>query len=296
MPTSGRPTRRGLDRARLVALPWHGYDYNPLDGTPPEGFTDAPTCFTTEVRDDGVYVALPDEPEQVRTVSDEMVETMVNWGVTHVFGMVGHSNLGFADAMRKAEARSDLTYIGIRHEGAASFAAGGIWKIDRRIGCLLRDCWSRLTNLMTGLYDAKVDRAPVLAISGQVPSQVRGRGAFQDLDLEAAFSDVASFSETVQAGSNAAELMNLACKTALVERDVAHLMLPDEVQVIPSEKDAGSPLGGRVRPQLHHRLTSLTKRLTGLPHQSAHSSSWVQVLVMKWARSSTVLTRLVRLS
>ena len=83
----------------------------------------------------------------------------------------------------------------------------------------------------------------MLALSGQVASSVKGRGAFQDMDLEAAFADVARFSETVHSGSDAAELMNLACKTALVERDVAHLMLPDEVQVIESKQPPGTRLG-----------------------------------------------------
>ena len=95
---------------------------------------------------------------------------------------------------------------------------------------------------MTGLYDAKVDRAPVLAVTGQVPSAVAGRGAFQDLDLEAAFADVATYSQTVHAGSNHAELMTLACKNAVVERAVGHLVLPDEVQVLPAA--AGAAAGG----------------------------------------------------
>ena len=101
------------------------------------------------------------------------------------------------------------------------------------------------TNLLTGLYDAKVDRAPVLAISGQVPSKVRGRGAFQDLDLTAAFSDVAVYSQTVQRDSDHGELMSLACKHALVQRGVAHLVLPDEVQVLPAGDAAkvGTPSG-----------------------------------------------------
>ena len=120
-----------------------------------------------------------------------MVETMIAWGVTHVFGMVGHSNLGFADAMRVAEARGDLTFIGIRHEGAAAFAASAYGKLTGRLGACFAIAGPGSTNLLTGLYDAKVDRSPVLAISGQVPSKVRGRGAFQDLDLSAAFADVA---------------------------------------------------------------------------------------------------------
>ena len=112
-----------------------------------------------------------------------MVETMVNWGVTHVFGMVGHSNLGFADAMRVAEQRGDLSFIGIRHEGAAAFAAVAYGKLTGKLAGCFAIAGPGSTNLMTGLYDAKTDRAPVLALSGQVPSKTRGRGAFQDTDL-----------------------------------------------------------------------------------------------------------------
>ncbi|MDZ4825680.1 MAG: thiamine pyrophosphate-binding protein [Actinomycetota bacterium] len=244
-PHQGGPLGEGSIENGWLRCPWHGYDYSPHDGVPPPGFTDAPACFPVEVRDDGVYVALVPEPPRARTVSDVMVDTMCAWGVTHVFGMVGHSNLGFADAMRVAEERGDLTFIGIRHEGAAAFAASAYGKLTGRLAACFAIAGPGSTNLLTGLYDAKVDRAPVLALSGQVPSKVRGRGAFQDLDLEAVFADVAVYSETVQAGSDHAELMNLACKHALVERGVAHLVLPDEVQVIPAHANArvGSPIG-----------------------------------------------------
>ncbi|MFN2324042.1 MAG: thiamine pyrophosphate-dependent enzyme, partial [Trueperaceae bacterium] len=94
------------------------------------------------------------------------------------------------------------------------------------------------TNLLTGLYDAEVDRAPVLALSGGVPSAQAGRGAFQDLDLVAAFADVARYQATLRAGSDHAELVAMACKTALVERGVAHLEFPDEVQTLPAAEDA----------------------------------------------------------
>jgi len=178
-------------------------------------------------------------------VSDVLVETMVAWGVHHVFGMVGHSNLGFADAMRRAAERDELHYIGIRHEGAASFAASAYGKLTGRPAACFGIAGPGSTNLLTGLYDAKLDMAPVLAISGQVPSQVKGRGAFQDLDLEAVFGDVAASSETVQADSDHAELMALACKRALVDRTVTHLMLPDDVQALPvgDVLTAGTPAG-----------------------------------------------------
>src|SRR4029077_20619608 len=217
---------------------------SPLTGTPPPGFTDAPACFPVEVRTDGIYVALPPEREHERTVSDVMVETMVAWGVTHVFGMVGHSNLGFADAMRNAKQRGDLTSMGIRHEGAAAFAASAYGKLTGRLAACFAIAGPASTTLLTGLYDAKVDRAPVLAISGQVPSKVRGRGAFQDLDLTAAFSDGAVSTPTLHRDSDRAELMSLACKRALVQRGVAHLVLPDDVQTLPAgDAAAGSPSG-----------------------------------------------------
>jgi thiamine pyrophosphate-dependent acetolactate synthase large subunit-like protein/nitrite reductase/ring-hydroxylating ferredoxin subunit len=245
-PHQGGPLGEGSIENGWLRCPWHGYDYSPIDGQPPEGFSDAPACFTTEARDDGVYVSLPPEPEPSRTVSDVLVETLTNWGLTHVFGMVGHSNLGFADAMRKAEQRGDLTYIGIRHEGAAAFAAVAYGKLTGVPAACFGIAGPGSTNLLTGLYDAKEDRAPVLAISGQVPSSVRGRGAFQDTDLEAAFAGVARFSETVNAGSNHAELATLAMKTAIVERDVSHLILPDEVQHQPVAEvaDGGPQPGG----------------------------------------------------
>ena len=244
-PHQGGPLGEGSIEQGLLRCPWHGYDYDPLTGTPPSGFSDAPACFPVAVRDDGVYVGLEDEPPPPRTVSDVMVETMVAWGVTHVFGMVGHSNLGFADAMRRQEEAGNLTFIGIRHEGAAAFAASAYGKLTGRPAACFGIAGPGSTNLLTGLYDAKVDRAPVLAISGQVPSNVLGRGAFQDIDLTAAFADVASYSKTIFAGSDPAELMTLACKHALVGRNVAHLVLPDEIQVqeVAADTPASGPTG-----------------------------------------------------
>jgi Thiamine pyrophosphate-requiring enzymes [acetolactate synthase, pyruvate dehydrogenase (cytochrome), glyoxylate carboligase, phosphonopyruvate decarboxylase] len=244
-PHQGGPLGEGSIEKGMLRCPWHGYDYDPLTGTPPRGFSDAPACFPLEVRADGIYVAVPADTAHERTVSDVMVETMVAWGVTHVFGMVGHSNLGFADAMRRAEEAGDLTFVGIRHEGAAAFAASAYGKLTGRPAACFAIAGPGSTNLLTGLYDAKVDRAPVLAISGQVPSKVLGRGAFQDVDLNAAFAAVSDYSKTVLPDSDHAELMTLALKHATVQRDVAHLVLPDEVQakVVGDSPRASSPVG-----------------------------------------------------
>lgn len=243
-PHQGGPLGEGSIEDCWLRCPWHGYDYHPLTGQPPEGFSDGTDTYQVEARADGIYIGIDEDSPANRTVSDVIVETMINWGVTHVFGIVGHSNLGFADAMRRAASRGDLTYVGVRHEGAAAFAATAYGKLTGQLAACFAIAGPGSTNMLTGLYDAKVDRAPVLALSGQVPAKALGRGAFQDLDLQAAFADVARYSTTIASASDHAELTTIACKTALLERDVAHLVLPDEIQVQPApDTEAGSPTG-----------------------------------------------------
>ncbi|MHA6784106.1 thiamine pyrophosphate-binding protein [Pseudonocardia saturnea] len=244
-PHQGGPLGEGSIENGLLRCPWHGYDYDPTTGEPPAGFSDAPVAFAVQERPDGVYVALPDVVARPRSVSDVLVETLVAWGVDTVFGMVGHSNLGFADALRKAEERGEMRYIGIRHEGAAAFAASAYGKLTGRPAACFAIAGPGSTNLLTGLYDARLDGAPVLAISGQVPSKVLGRGAFQDVDLSAVFRDVALSTVTVHAGSDHAELAATAVKHAVDGRGVAHLVLPDEVQDLPSDAPAALPRGRR---------------------------------------------------
>jgi len=230
-----------------LRCPWHGWDFHPLTGKSPGAHDDGVKTYPVEEREDGVYVAVKESSAHTATVSDLMVETMVNWGVTHVFGMVGHSNLGLADALRLQEEAGRLSYIGIRHEGAAAFAASGYAKLTGRPAACMSIAGPGATNMLTGLWDARVDRAPVLALTGQVNTQVLGPGAFQEIDLASAFAPVACFSQTVLRDSRHVELMNLACKHAIVGRDVAHLIFPDEVQTLPAAAgdQAGGP-GGRL--------------------------------------------------
>ncbi|MFJ9778929.1 thiamine pyrophosphate-binding protein [Amycolatopsis sp. NPDC101161] len=244
-PHQGGPLGEGSIEKGWLRCPWHGYDYDPVTGESPGGFGDAVPTYPVEERADGVFVRLPEPAPAVRTVADVLVETLVAWGVRHVFGMVGHSNLGFAEALRRAEARGELTYFGIRHEGAAAFAASAYGKLTGRPAACFAIAGPGSTNLLTGLYDAKLDGAPVLAISGQVPSKVLGRGAFQDVDLAAVFRDVAVSTTTVHSGSDHGELAALAVKHAVDRRGVAHLVLPDEVQVQPSDAPPSPPDGRR---------------------------------------------------
>ena len=251
-PHQGGPLGEGTIEKGWLRCPWHGWDYDPLTGKSPGGFDDGVDTFATEVRDDGVYVGFAPEPEHEPTVTDLMVETMVNWGVRWVFGMVGHSNLGLADAIRRvvereheAGAASKLRYVGIRHEGAAAFAISAYGKLTGVPAAALTIAGPGATNLLTGLWDANVDHAPALALTGQVQSQVLGRGAFQELPLKQAFGEVAGFGHPVLRDSNHVELMNLACKHAILEQRVSHLIFPDEVQTVPAREGAkpGSPAG-----------------------------------------------------
>lgn len=234
----------GADGKCWIRCPWHGWDFDPLTGAPPGGHEDTgQQIYPVEVRDGEIFVGLEPEPPRARTVTDVMAETMVNWGVKRIFGMVGHSNLGLADAIRMRVQDGELGYIGVRHEGAAAFAASAYGKLTGKPAACLTIAGPGATNLLTGMWDAKVDRAPVLALTGQVQTQVFGPGAFQDIDLKSAFDAVSRFSQPVLSTSNHGELMSLACKTAIVERDVAHLVFPDDVQTVPSDRPAAKPDG-----------------------------------------------------
>lgn len=242
-PHQGGPLGEGSIENGLLRCPWHGWDYDPLSGKAP-GFDDGVESFPVEKRSDGIYVGLHAEVERTRTVSDVMTDTMIAWGVRWVFGMVGHSNLGLADSLRAQEGLGQLRYIGIRHEGAASFAASAYGKLTGRPAACFSIAGPGATNLLTGLWDANVDRSPVLALTGQVDTQVLGPGAFQEIDLQAAFGRVAQWSQSVLHSSRHAELMNLACKNAILNRGVSHLIFPDEVQSLEAaESPAGKPNG-----------------------------------------------------
>ncbi len=248
-PHQGGPLGEGsIERTNegcYLRCPWHGWDFDPATGKPPGGFDDGVETFQVEERDDGVYVAIEEEQPHQRTVTDVMAETMVEWGVTHTFGMVGHSNLGLADAIRRRCEAGEMQYIAIRHEGAAGFAASAFGKLTGRPAACLTIAGPGATNLLTGCWDAKVDRAPLLALTGQVNQQVFGPGAFQELPLKDAFNAVAEFSHLCLPGSNHAELMSLAIKNAVVKSDVAHVIFPDDVQTNPADENAkpGTPEG-----------------------------------------------------
>jgi thiamine pyrophosphate-dependent acetolactate synthase large subunit-like protein/nitrite reductase/ring-hydroxylating ferredoxin subunit len=225
----GEGTLKNISGKTYIVCPWHGYEYD-YEGKAPPGYDDCVNSYATEMREDGLYIELPELPIQ-DTISDQIVDVLVTWGVKHVFGMIGHSNLAMGEALRKR--KSDITFIGVRHEGAASFAASAYGKLTGDPGVCLTIAGPGATNLLTGLYDAKLDRSPVLALTGQIDTQFLGPGAFQEVDLTGAFSDVTIWQQTVLTSENASELTALALKHAILQRNVTQLALPDEIQKLP---------------------------------------------------------------
>jgi pyruvate oxidase len=230
---------------------------------PPES---CPLCGAPASEFEEIKEKAPQASEQVtrdHTVSDIMVETMINWGIKCCFGMVGHSNLGLADALRRQTVAGNMHFYGVRHEGAAAFAASAYAKLTGKPAACLAIAGPGATNLLTGLWDAHMDRMPILALTGQIDTQVLGPGAFQEVDLSSAFSSVAAWSRTVLSSSNHTELMNLACKHAIVQRGVGHLIFPNEVQTLPAPEDStpSSPRGRLGDNDIRPSLKSLEQSL-----------------------------------
>ena len=244
-PHQGGPLGEGSIENGMLRCPWHGWDFDPCSGLPPGGFDDGVKTFEVKEEGDAIFVGVEEEVPHETTISDVMIETMVNWGVNRVFGMVGHSNLGVADALRRRENSGDLKFFGIRHEGAAAFAASAYGKLTGKPAACFTIAGPGATNLYTGLWDAKVDRAPLLALTGQVATQVVGTGAFQEVDLVHAFESVAPFNQRVEGVSKHSELMSLAVKHAIINREVSHLTFPDDIQtqLAPKEEQAQTPEG-----------------------------------------------------
>ena len=267
-PHQGGPLGEGSIENGMLRCPWHGWDFDPCTGQSPGGFDDGMNTFEVKEEDEAIYVGVPEIPKHKDTISDLMIETMVNWGVDTVFGMVGHSNLAVADAMRRQEKQSKLKYFGIRHEGAAAFAASGYAKLTGKPAACFGIAGPGSTNMYTGMWDAKVDRVPLLALTGQINTQVVGTGAFQEVDLVRAFESVTVFNQAVHLNSDHSELMSRALKTALIKRDVVHLTFPDEVAF--TEKPEGkkaqtaqdriTPFNISPPPQMVEKATKLIKK------------------------------------
>ena len=170
--------------------------------------------------------------EPKKTSSDVIAETLSGCGLKWVFGMVGHSNLAMAEAIRKSSEQGKINFLTMRHEGAASFAASAYGKLVRRPAAVLTIAGPGATNLLTGLYDAKLDNSPVIALTGQVPSKDIGYNIFQEVDLNACFSDVAVCQHTMFDGADFSKMASDAYRNSVQKKGVSQIIMPDDVQAL----------------------------------------------------------------
>jgi pyruvate dehydrogenase (quinone)/pyruvate oxidase len=160
--------------------------------------------------------------------SDVLVERLVAWGIDTIFGLPGDGINGVMEALRKAEKK--IRFIHVRHEESAAFMACAYAKFTGRIGVCLATSGPGGIHLLNGLYDAKMDQQPVLAITGMQFNDVAGTFQQQDVELDKLFIDVACYNNRVMSGAHTESITDLAIRSAIEKRGVAHITIPIDIQ------------------------------------------------------------------
>src|ERR671914_923036 len=163
-----------------------------------------------------------------QTAADILIETLQEWGVDTVFGLPGDGINGIMEALRKR--REAIRFVQVRHEEAAAFMACGYAKFTGRLGVCLATSGPGGLHLINGLYDAKLDGQPVLAITGMPYHDLIGTRTQQDVELDKIFSDVAEYSVRVMGPTHVENVAHLACRTAVLRRGVSHITFPVDLQ------------------------------------------------------------------
>jgi len=159
-------------------------------------------------------------------VAELVLDILAAHGVKSVFGVPGDAINDITDALRR---RDDMEFILVRHEEAGAFMAAAQAKLTGALAACVGTAGPGAIHLLNGLYDAKLDHAPVIAITGQAATQYIGTGYHQEVDTERLFSDVAEYSETVMTHDQLPGLMLEACKAAISAPGVAHISIPANV-------------------------------------------------------------------
>lgn len=177
-----------------------------------------------------------------KTASDTLVERLIAWGVDTVFGLPGDGINGMIEAFR--ERQDKIRFIQVRHEEAAAFAACAYAKFTGKLGVCVATSGPGAIHLLNGLYDAKMDGAPVLALTGQQYSDLLGSHYQQEVNLLSLYEDVAAYNMQVQGPKDVYNLINTACRVALSQRAVAHITFPIDYQVTAASNDWNEEPGG----------------------------------------------------
>src|SRR5678809_1589954 len=164
------------------------------------------------------------------TASDLLMDILIDWNVEIIFGLPGDGINGLMEALRK---RADkIRFVQVRHEEAAAFMACAYAKYTGRLGVCLATSGPGGVHLLNGLYDAKLDGAPVLAITGHHFHDLIDTHAQQDVNLDRVYMDVAVYNTRVMGPEHVSNVTHLACRTALARRGVAHINFPADTQYL----------------------------------------------------------------
>src|SRR4051794_13667822 len=162
------------------------------------------------------------------TGGDILVETLLGWGVEVVFGLPGDGINGIMESLRQRQEK--IKFIQVRHEESAAFMACAYAKYTGRLGVCLATSGPGGIHLLNGLYDAKMDGQPVLAITGHHYHDLIDTFSQQDIDLDVVFHDACVYSARVMGPEHVGNLVDLACRTALAYRKPAHICFPTDFQ------------------------------------------------------------------
>jgi len=160
--------------------------------------------------------------------SDVLIECLLDWGVEMIFGLPGDGINGIMEALRTR--RDKIRFIHVRHEETAAFMACGYAKYTGKLGVCLATSGPGGIHLLNGLYDAKMDGAPVLAITGLQFHDLIGTHTQQDVELDKLFMDVCVYNERIMGSAHVENVVQLACRKALAYRGVAHITIPVDFQ------------------------------------------------------------------
>ena len=160
--------------------------------------------------------------------SDVLIETLIDWGVEVVFGLPGDGINGIMEALRTHQDR--IRFVQVRHEESAAFMACAYAKFTGRLGVCLATSGPGGIHLLNGLYDAKLDSQPVLALTGLQFHDLIGTYTQQDVALDKLFVDVATYNERIMGPTHVENVVDLACRTAIAYRTVSHITFPVDLQ------------------------------------------------------------------
>jgi pyruvate dehydrogenase (quinone)/pyruvate oxidase len=163
-----------------------------------------------------------------QTAADLLIDTIIDWGVDLVFGLPGDGINGIIEALRTRQDR--IRFIHVRHEEAAAFMACAYAKFTGKLGVCLATSGPGGIHLLNGLYDAKLDGQPVLALTGLQFHDLINTHTQQDVELDKLFMDVTVYNERIMGPGHVENVADLACRTALAYRGVSHITFPVDLQ------------------------------------------------------------------